>query len=197
MPDTCLRDCIGGALCLVVCEGGAEEAVIEILLEDDALIFDRGSMVYGELAKKRTAREVESEYLHVEYNRRVVILRILDSRKDTFKLGAVYQGRYEVFNIYTRPEIEMLLICAENRYRDYWKKKSKISPSTFCKEELFPRQRIKQKVFWRTYFQDSKQLERAIWEYHRVKSSKKEYDLSDLLRTTPSSPTAGRRSWGM
>lgn len=184
MPDTCLKDCIRDALCLVVCEGGAEEAVVEMLLQENALIFDRDDMVDKEVSRKRRARDIETAYLNMEYGKRVVILRILDSRSDTFSLGKAYRERFEVYNIYTRPEIEMLLIHSERKYKEYVKSKSKRIPSQFCAEELFPKQHFKQKSFWHKHFQDRAGLVRAIQEYHRTKHDKREYDLSDLLKDT-------------
>ena len=78
------------------------------------------------------------------------------------------------------PEIEMLIIFAENQYKEF--KKSGKKPSDFCKENLrMPDVKSYDYVF--NYFSDSKILVSAIKEYHRIaRIPKGEYTLLDLLK---------------
>ena len=87
-----------------------------------------------------------------------------------------------MYNIYTRPEIETLLIISESAYDKYIKsKKSSLKPSLYCKEELSLGKHIKSKDFLEDYFYDVTKLIYAITEYKRL-HGQKEYCLSDLLK---------------
>lgn len=59
------------------CEGKAEQAIIDLHLDADALIFKRVDLVGKKCTMIRSASRIEEEYLHTAYNRPVVILRIL------------------------------------------------------------------------------------------------------------------------
>ena len=111
---------------------------------------------------------------------KITVFRILDSRRENFNLGKAYQHKVDVINIITAPEIEMLVILNEERYKDY--KKSGLKPNEYCKATLrLPR--IKSSDFIRDYFSDPNLLLSAIKEYKRVsKVQKGEYTLLDLLK---------------
>ncbi len=79
-------------------------------------------------------KNFEAKYLRKSFNQQITILRILDSRKENFKLSKAYKDKIDVINIITAPEIEMLIIINENKYSEY--KKSKLKPSDFCKVNL-------------------------------------------------------------
>ena len=70
-----------------ICEGGAETAIIDMLVDNELLKFSREQMLNED-------------------------------------------------NVVTAPEIEMLIILAEGKYKEYMKKSSSVSPSTFCKQDL-------------------------------------------------------------
>ena len=95
------------------CEGVAEKTIIDLLLDHDSLIFNKDNLVKREVTCKRSVRDIQSAFLNKGYEKRVNIIRILDSPRDTFKLGHLYVNRFPVHNIYTLPEIEMQLIIAE------------------------------------------------------------------------------------
>ena len=62
-----------------ICEGAAEAAIIDVLLDNDLLIF-------------------ETRYLRKGFNELISVIRILDSRRENFKLRkAKYflQGKFE------------------------------------------------------------------------------------------------------
>ena len=109
---------------ICICEGAAEQAIIELLLDHNSLVFAHDNLVGREVTRKRKSSEIQSSFLNRAYQRRVNILRILDSKKDSFKLPPLYAERYPVHNIYTRPEIEMLLIIAEGQVEKYLQKVS-------------------------------------------------------------------------
>ncbi|MCH1918804.1 hypothetical protein L9G15_05090 [Shewanella sp. A3A] len=163
-----------------ICEGSAEQAIMELLLEHDSLIFDSDNLLEGEIIRSRSAKEFENRYLKKGFNRKITILRILDSRKENFNLSKQYQEKISVINVITAPEIEMLIIVAENKYRDY--NKSRLKPSDYCKLILGMRN-VKRYDFVREYFSDVKKLVGSILEYRRVKNIPNgEYALFNLLK---------------
>lgn len=169
---------------ICICEGAAEEAIMNLLIDNDLLIFSRNNLVGKEITRKRKGSEIENLFLHRDYTKPVNIIRILDSKAENFRLGKLYTERYPVYNIYTRPEIEMLLILAEGHYQKYLQKaKSNQKPSLYCKTELFSKQHIKSQEFLQTYFHDFKQLLAAIQQYDQVASKKGEANLCHLLKS--------------
>ena len=111
---------------------------------------------------------------------KISVIRILDSRRENFKIGKAYEHKIDVINVITAPEIEMLIIFAENQYKEF--KKSGKKPSDFCKENL-KMPDVKSYDYVLDYFSDSRILVAAIKEYHRTaKIPKGEYTLLDLLK---------------
>ena len=128
MSDSCIFACI--------CEGGAERVIIDKLLDDNRLIFSRKDLLDRELLRCRSASDFERTYLSKGFSKKITLYRINDSRCERFKLKAAYKDKVDVENIITSPEIEMLIIIAEGKYRDYIKYKSTMKPSEYCKSKL-------------------------------------------------------------
>ncbi len=132
-----------------ICEGAAEAAIMDILLDNHLLIF-------------------------------VSVIRILDSRKENFKLSKAYERKVDVINVITAPEIEMLIIFNEDKYNEF--KKSGKKPSIFCKENL-KMPNVKSYDFVKSYFGNPKILVQAIKKYNEISKIRKgEYTLLDLLK---------------
>lgn len=131
-----------------ICEGAAENAIMDILLDEELLVFSREEMLE------------ES------------VIRCRDGKK--------FEQKIDVINVITAPEIEMLIIFAENQYKEF--KKSGKKPSDFCKENLRMSD-VKSYDYVFNYFSNSGILVEAIKEYHRTaKIPKGEYTLLDLLK---------------
>lgn len=131
-----------------ICEGAAENTIMDILLDEELLVFSREEMLE------------ES------------VIRCRDGKK--------FEQKIDVINVITAPEIEMLIIFAENQYKEF--KKSGKKPSDFCKENLRMSD-VKSYDYVFNYFSNSGILVEAIKEYHRTaKSPKGEYTLLDLLK---------------
>ena len=163
-----------------ICEGSAEEAIMDLLIDADKLIFTRDDLLEGEILRTRSARNFEATYLRKGFSERITVLRILDSRREQFKLSKAYRHKIEVINVITAPEIEMLVILKEGKYKEF--KKSKLKPSDFCKMNL-NHSDVKSIAFVKEYFADIDSLICAIWEYKRVSNIPSgEYSLSDLLK---------------
>lgn len=123
----------------------------------------------------------EEQHLRKAFSEKITVFRILDSRREKFKLSKAYAMKIDVVNVITAPEIEMLVILTEKKYEDF--KKSRKKPSEFCKTDLrMPN--VESMEFINDYFKDIDLLIEAIREYKRVsRVLDGEYTLADLLST--------------
>ena len=137
-----------------ICEGSAEEAIINILVDNDLLIFNREEMLEERVIRCRSAKRFEERYLRKGFDEQISVIRILDSRREEFRLSKAY---------------------------DQFKRSGK-KPSEFCKTNLRMHD-VKSYDFVKQYFSNPQLLVKAIKEYRRTANIPKgEYSLSDLLR---------------
>ena len=163
-----------------ICEGGAERTIMSLLLEADKLIFTKDDLLEGEIIRCRDAKTFESRYLRKGFTDKITVLRVLDSRRENFKLSKAYAQKIDVINVITAPEIEMLIIFCEGKYTEF--KKMGKKPSDFCKENLGMTD-VKSVSYVTKYFEDIDKLLFAIREYRRVSNiPQNEYALFDLLK---------------
>ena len=163
-----------------ICEGSAENAIIDILLDNDLLIFTREEMLEEEVIRYRDGKRFEEKYLRKGFLEKISVIRILDSRRENFKLSKAYEQKVDVINVITAPEIEMLIIFNEDKYKEF--KKSGKKPSDFCKEDLMMTS-VKSYRFVKDYFSDPDILLTSIKKYHEISKIRKgEYTLLDLLK---------------
>ena len=80
--------------CIV--EGGAERAIIDILLDNNSLCFGRDRLLDGELIRTRSSRAFEERYLRKGFKGSITVLRILDSRKERFALRKEYEHKVNI-----------------------------------------------------------------------------------------------------
>ena len=167
-----------------ICEGGAETAIIDMLVDNNLLVFTREQKLNEEVIRCRSAKVFEQRYLRKEFKSKITVLRVLDSHSEGFRLSPAYEHKVDnVINVVTSPEIEMLLILAEDKYEEYIKKSSSMSPSVFCKQVLKKKHYIKSREFVREYFADIDMLVSTIQEYKKKRILKKgEIYLADLLK---------------
>ncbi len=165
---------------IVSCEGTGEQFVVNTLLDADRLAVSRDDVVA--VTRKRSAKSVQEEFLNYDYGWPVAIARIVDSRAERFKLGALYRDRFPVLSFFTHPEIEMLIVVREGKYSDYTRKyKSKMRPNVYCSQVL-GLGNVKSKGFLADYW-DANLLCDAIRDYARLaKVPRGELVLADLLR---------------
>ncbi len=162
-----------------ICEGSAEQAIMDTLLENNALIFQKNDLLDEKIIRTRSGTEFEKTYLRKNFKSKITVYRVLDSRGEQFKLSKLYRDKVEVINVITAPEIEMLIIHNENQY--YAFKKSRKKPSDYCKQDLKISD-VKSYKFVRDYFSDVNKLISAIQTYHqKAKIPKGETTLYDLL----------------
>ena len=163
-----------------ICEGTAEQVIMDLLLDNNKLIFSRNELLEHEVLRCRTGKNFEEQYLRKGFTEQITVFRILDSRRENFKLSKAYQNKVKIINVITAPEIEMLVILNEGKYADY--KKSGKKPSEYCKSDLKYHD-VKSATFVRSYFNDIDILIRAIIEYKRVSNiQRNEIILADILK---------------
>ena len=163
-----------------ICEGTAEQVIMDLLLDNNKLIFSRNELLEHEVLRCRTGKNFEEQYLRKGFTEQITVFRILDSRRENFKLCKAYQNKVKIINVITAPEIEMLVILNEGKYADY--KKSGKKPSEYCKSDLKYHD-VKSATFVRSYFNDIDILIRAIIEYKRVSNiQRNEITLADILK---------------
>ena len=163
-----------------ICEGAAEKAIINLLLEKDKLIFNKNQMIDRQIIDCRNGRIFETKYLRKDFEHKITVYRILDSRRENFKLSKAYEGKIEVVNVITAPEIEMLIIFNENKYEEY--KKLRLKPSMYCKSYLKYKD-VKSYKFVEEYFRNVNKLIQCLSEYKRISNVKRgECTLWDLLK---------------
>lgn len=163
-----------------LCEGTAEETIMNILLDNDLLVFDRSLLIEEKPLRVRKGADFEMRYLRKGFSKPVTVIRILDSRREKFRLSKEYEHKVQVINVITSPEIEMLIIHSEGKYKEF--EKSGLKPSDFCKQKLGYKN-VKSAEFIRDYFSEHMRLVKAIREHGmKAKRHKGEYLLSDILR---------------
>ncbi len=161
-------------------EGLFRPSTIDILVDNDLLIFNREEMLEERVIRCRSAKRFEERYLRKGFDEQISVIRILDSRREEFRLSKAYEQKIDVVNVITAPEIEMLIIHAEGAYDQF--KRSGKKPSEFCKINLRMHD-VKSYDFVKQYFSNPQLLVKAIKEYRRTANIPKgEYSLSDLLR---------------
>ena len=69
-----------------ICEGAAESAIIDILVDNDLLIFSRSEMLDESVIRCRSAKRFEERYLRKGFDNQISVIRILDSRREEFRL---------------------------------------------------------------------------------------------------------------
>lgn len=169
--------CFSGYHPVISCEGTAEKVGVDILLDADALVFPKADVV--DVTRLRKASDIQDKYLNLDYDWPLCVIRVLDSRKERFKLGNLYADRFPVVSYVTHPEIEVLAIIREGAWRRWHG--GRMKPSDFCKQELGMRE-VKREGFLRGYW-DADSLAAAARDYRRLsKIPKGELCLADLIR---------------
>lgn len=153
----------------VIAEGGAETAIIDILLDADLLIFNRTEMIERSVLRTRKGKSFEQKHLNFNFGDNIIeVYRILDSKCEKFSVSKIYKERIVIKNIITKPAIEILIILANNHYGNY-SKGTKLSPAEYVSKNknllgIKNGDNIKSYYFIKKYFTPEKLVE-AIREY--------------------------------
>ena len=69
----------------IICEGAAEEAIIEILLENHCIFIKNDDyLINNGPIKTRGAKEFCDKYMGKDYGSKIALFRILDSKRENF-----------------------------------------------------------------------------------------------------------------
>lgn len=85
--------------------------------------FSKEELLEEEIINSRRGKDFEERYLRKEFSGKITVYRVLDSRRENFKISKAYQNKVDIVNVITAPEIEMLIICNEGKYKDFEKRK--------------------------------------------------------------------------
>ena len=67
-----------------ICEGSAEEAIIDILVDNDLLIFNREEMLEECVIRCRSAKRFEERYLRKGFDEQMINLSVLEKNQANF-----------------------------------------------------------------------------------------------------------------
>ena len=65
-----------------ICEGAAENAIMDILLDKELLVFSREEMLEESVIRCRDGKKFEQKYLRKGFAEKISVIRILDSRRE-------------------------------------------------------------------------------------------------------------------
>jgi hypothetical protein len=187
-----VRELLGSRFVLFSCEGAAEGVVMQRLYDEDVLAVPServvvDPMMFTPYTRLRKAGDISQRFLGTSYEgygaSGLLIARIVDSRAGKFVLPRRWSRDVAIESFFTRPEIEMLVIHAEDAY-GVWQKACRrdrqLRPSEFCKGQL-GLDRVKETVFLRDYW-DTHNLVGAIKSYDEHRGRKDgELSLGDLI----------------
>lgn len=180
MDSNRLRSLLRSSYVLFSCEGTAEAVCIQKLVDAEALVVPRANVVddpifFTPYTRLRKADDIAGRFLRTTFEGEGVsgltICRIVDSRSAKFRLPRQFEGACAIASLFTRPEIEMLVIHAMDAY-DEWSKMSRrnrqLKPSEFCKGHL-GLAHVKERGFLEGFW-DAGKLVKAIEAYDARRS---------------------------
>ena len=122
---------------LIMCEGPNELKVLNLLLDNGKLNFTRDDLLD---MRPFHARQLTSPQLKPAldaYHGNIEIYRVGDTMTDALKIPKELIPQIQAQKKFcTKPELEMLLIIAENKVAEFEKVKSKQKPKSFCKKNV-------------------------------------------------------------
>jgi hypothetical protein len=171
---------------LILCEGNNEEAILNILLDNNLLKINRNNLIGQRVYPLKTLKNPTIQTELLNYGSNVIIYRVGDTLKDELKIPKELKhivNNNDIYKYCTKPELEILLIINEKLFEEYNKQKEK--PKVFAKKHIkFNGRKYDQSTnFIIDYFNNPIKLVLAIKEYKRIKTNNKnENYLADLLK---------------
>lgn len=167
----------------LIAEGNTEQAILDVLVEHDALIFAEKNLLADKVIRCRNGRRFAKKYLNKSFGQKVVVYRILDSRNEKFVLPKEYMHQVsKVVDLSTRPEIEILFIIFHGEYRKFTNRySSRVKPSEYVKANYSDLKKVKSYrdnyEFWNEHYDE---LITILKQYK--KSHSHEHCIADLLK---------------
>ena len=170
---------------LIMCEGPNEKRIIELLLENNKLLFTKNDLVGLVPYHARTLTSPVIKLALNMYHGDFVVLRVGDVQNDVLKIPKEYKKRIVSIEKYcTKPELEVLLLLCEGMYAKYLG--CHMNPKSIAKDCISYNHRRydNSTLFWNEYFVN--RIENLVWclhEYKRIKKhNKDELYIADLLK---------------
>ena len=171
-----------------MCEGKNEEALVNLLIDNNKLILTREDLIGRKPYNVRqlTHPVIKTEIKH--YNDEIIVYRIGDKQSDEVKVPLDlkdYVSKSRIFKFCTKPELEILLIINEGMLKDY--NKSRLTPKQYALKNIkFNGRKYDQSTdFLINYYEKRvNNLVNNISEYKRIKKkhNKEEHYLCELLK---------------
>ena len=176
---------------LLLCEGKNEEKVLDILLDNNCLIFNRDNLIARRAIPLPSNIKTPFVISSIKQNGEMIdIIRVKDSQKDLIRIPKEikkYVSLERVYDYCTKPSIEILLIMNEGLLKEFNKVKSKKDAKDFAKENIKynGRKYDNSTAFYESYFGGKRLpiLLNNIKAYKQNHSNKRnENYLADLLK---------------
>lgn len=166
---------------IISCEGAAEREIMGLLSDNDKLLFSQEKIIT--ITNYRKAEDIQENYLMRDYDGEVLLLRIIDSRRERFHFRKPYNEKCMVVTINTVPEIEILTIISKNKFDEYNRRyKKRMKPSDYCKQILGLKD-IKKKGYIKSQFINNIDiLVELLIEYERLTKRNGMLFIKDLLK---------------
>lgn len=174
---------------LIMCEGANEKKIIDMLLENKKLIVSEDDLL-GQITYH--ARQIKKSPMVMGqlriYGGDVEIWRIGDKQTDKLDIPLEFKSKIKkVIKFCTLPELEILLILSEKKFKEYEKGKSQKHPKDFAKDNIvYKKSKYKGDTkFYETYYgNDINKLIKAIQEYKQRNHAHKndEHYLVEILK---------------
>lgn len=154
---------------LFSCEGTAERVIIAKLVESERIVVpphnvvrDMDGIPYTTL---RRAKDIQREFLGMDYPDGLLIARIVDTNPGKFALSRPYRlSDIRVLDFITSPEIERLILVKENEIGAFQGRRGRdrqLNASDWCVQHLGYSD-VKSEDFLKEYWKDADELVRCI-----------------------------------
>ncbi|PNZ84620.1 Uncharacterised protein [Staphylococcus microti] len=165
----------------LICEGECEKYIVDKLLDENLLFFKREQLIDEKVlgGEFRNANKFTQKYLTLKYENKITIILVVDKHYQ-LKIKKMFSRNIDKqICVITRPEIEMLMILAMDKYKDYQKVKSSQKPSSFMNH--LTKQNVKTIKFVENFYNEHNLVD-AIKQYHHIRPDKSQYSLYNLLK---------------
>ena len=173
---------------LIMCEGSNEKKIMDMLLENGKLKVSADDLLGRIIYHARQIRKSPMVMGQLRiYGGDVEIWRVGDKQTDKLDIPAEFRTKIKkVTKFCTLPELEILLILSEKKYKEYEKGKSQKHPKAFAKDNItINKRRYKGETgFYEDYNgKDINKLVRALQEYKQRNHAHKsdEHYLVEIL----------------
>lgn len=164
---------------VVACEGKSELKLIMHLIERGIFFVSKEELLDDRPIHIRQLKEISSLINALDINEKIYVYRVGDTQKDKYDLSCfdARGDKIEIYKVCTKPEIEILVIFNEGKYKDYCKehRETNISPKQYLKSHFKECSSVEEYI-------KRHDIVPAIRQYKKVKKHKDdEMYLDDLL----------------